>query len=107
VFSNVLGLVSINLPNGRIAALYSSASTSPSSAYLVERRSYSAAGATSWTTQAPLPPCSRAPSRRDQFFCLNRAATEREPRTLSGKSRARAAPSPGPNADYRTYRTTI
>lgn len=31
VFSKVLGLVFINLPNGRIAALYSSASTSPSS----------------------------------------------------------------------------
>src|SRR3984957_10943156 len=95
VFSNVLGLVSISLPNGRIAALYSSASTSPSSRRIFSNAAaISAALATSAETATALPP--------PASISLARAASLSSPRATnataysSANFRASAAPNPGP-----------
>jgi hypothetical protein len=57
VFSNVLGLVSISRPNGRIAALNSSTSTLPSSLRTrANARSISSAEATFAATGSARPP---------------------------------------------------
>src|ERR1700723_3329849 len=95
VFSKVLGLVSINLPNGRIAALYSSASTSPSSRRIFSNAAAkSAALATSTETAIALPPPASISLAKEASLSSPRATNATA--YSSANFRASAAPSPGP-----------